>query len=406
MRPIERTRPASMTALLLLIALVATPALAAEPESTHRVEFEFGLGFDTNPTLAPSRPYFDQNSESTVTPLVQGSLYAPLSLLGRHVAPYGVGRNAFVTEYDARGNFFVESFANSADETFARFKPGLRFGLAEPGGAERHVTLAPFVSYNKELYFDRDTGFEATSSGQDVSDRYTYMAIGGEAALAFEVAKQVDLELSGLYEGRDYETVPGLEAFDHDRLRGSAGVGLRLSRHLRLGLEYGYQKRTYGERHARSLDGESDASNPLLAYGYAESGATLTLKPTRAWSIEARAKTTAREDLHEGYNDYDQRSLRLRTTVRTQRAKLRASFQAFEREFDRAFIFDEEFDPRDGSPNPLKHYDGTDAELTAEWIFPRVWRLVVSLRRTEQTAADPRLDHERDQVSFALVFAP
>lgn len=403
----RRRRFALDMATLLVAACLAPAALAqGEKSSSHSVEFEFGIGYDSNPTLAPSADYFDQNSESTVEPLVKGSLFAPLRLTGRHVAPYGDGWNAFVTRYDARGNFFVESFANSADETFARLAPGVRFGFSDPEEHERHLTLSPFVSYNKELYFDRDTGLEASTGGESVADRYTYMALGSELTLAFEAAKFLDLELTGLYEARDYETVPGLEAFDHDRMRAEAGAQFRLSRSVRLALDYGYQLREYGERHARSLDGESDAANPLLEYGYTDARATLRVRPTRDWTVEASIKSTDRVDRFEGYNDYSQQTLRLRTSIRTPKLRLRASVKSWEREFERAFIFDEPTDPRDGSPNPLKLYDGLDAQLSAEWVFPRVWRFVASFRHTEQETADPRLAYERDQVSFALVFAP
>ena len=396
--------PAALT-LLLGGLLFSAPALAAgSPENHFRLEL--GISYDSNPFLTPSAPYFDQNSENTLEPEAQPTFFLPLRVKGEHILPFPGGRNYVYSRYEVRANLYDKAFSRNADELFLRFAPGMRFGLGGPGGRERYLTVTPFVSHNKEIYFDRDTGLAVSTDGEDISSRYSYNALGTVAELQMEASNAFQLYIEGLYEKRNYESVPELESFNHDRVHVEGGMTVKLGRRARLTLDYGYRLQRYDERHARSLAGESDDINSLLEYGYTNLGAKMKLRPTSAWTVDIVWRRTDRDDRFSGYNDYAQDTYKLRTTVRTGPFEIGVHTKSWQRRFENAFIFDSPTDPRDGNANPSKSYDTIAAELYGKLRISQSWRFIMRVERTDQKTADPRLAYERDQLLLGLEWSP
>jgi hypothetical protein len=115
---------------------------------------------------------------------------------------------------------------------------------------------------------------------------------------------------------------------------------VRLARPVRLFVEYSHEIHDYLGRQARSLDGERLETNPPLEYVYRTFRTNLRVRPVRSWTLNASWTHRERDDVYLHYNDYTQDSLRIRSTVRTGKLYCRLSLKYWERDFVRAFIFD------------------------------------------------------------------
>ncbi|MHC5066852.1 MAG: hypothetical protein ACYTG5_23095, partial [Planctomycetota bacterium] len=168
----------------LVLFLVSSVVPAAE------LEAEVGIGYDDNPFLTPEDAYFDQNQMEIVDPEGQSGFFLPVSMRGDLELPRSVGRSRFILGYRLRANLYGDSDTSNADETFAKVEPGYQLRLDEEH--ERLLKVFPFAAYNKEIYFDRDTGLGSESGSADASDRYTYLALGGEIQLEYEVTRMFE----------------------------------------------------------------------------------------------------------------------------------------------------------------------------------------------------------------------
>lgn len=370
----------------------------------HDFKLEVGIAYDSNPFLAPDDPYFDQNQSSMVIPESRSGFMIPARIDGDVRLPIGEGARSFVTRYRLKGAVYPESDTSNADEAYAKLEPGFRFRIGDSEKRDRFFDVRGFASYNKEIYFDRDTGDDSTVSDVDVSNRYTYNAVGAAAVLDYEISKVVSLTIEGEAEQRDYEDPGELESFDHDRLTAGAEIVLRMARSARLYLDYEYEVRDYSDRHARSLDGDDPDTNPLLEYTYSRFTTTLRLKPVRPWTLELRWRRGDRSDGFLDYNAYDRDTYRVRSTVKTDRGQWRLTAEYGERDYEHAFIFDEPFDPSTGQPNPLKSHEVVDLELDGRLSWTRHLRPLIRIDFVDQESADPRYEYQRTRGMVGLEF--
>lgn len=377
------------TTILCASAIPATSEEEGENKSSrnHSVSFDYGLGYDTNPFLAPSDSYYDQNAGQVVQPVAVSGLFSPLRLDGLMTT-----RRTFVS-YKLDGDIYPASETRNAENFFLRVAAGLKLEFAK-GRFQKSFHFGPYAVQNKEVYFDRDTGLAGQSSGVDVSDRYEYRALGGMAELELEINRVVELSLEGSAEHRDYEQVEGIESFDHDVVKASAQIDLRLARPASIFLGYGYQTRLYAERHARDLDGSSSDLHPPLEYSYAAPEAGIRFRNSGRWRLAIGWERVERTDEHLGYNDYIQDRYTLRQSFGGQRWTLKLFGRYRERTFPRAFIFDNPTSPEDGAPNPRKAYQRVESGLELEIAWNH-FRLVIGGRNDEQATTDPRFAYVR-----------
>lgn len=382
--------------MVVTLAMISpNPAFAAP--LTHTIRGETGIGYDSNPFLAPDDPYFDMNSGRWVTPERQGGFFTPVRLTGGLVQPLGVRGHRFITEYRADGDFYTAESISSADEAFLKVEPGFLFNLDYKSSRNRVFDIRAYGSYNRDLYYDRDTGLPATSGGVDVSNRFKYRAAGLELNFDYEVTRRLRFYFSARGEIRDYDDPEVVDPFDQDRLRTEMGTTLRFSRQVRLDLGYLYEIRDYSERTARSLDGNTAVGNPLLRYEIDSLVTNLRLRPLRPWRLELIYEHTKRADTFVDYNTYAQDKVRLRSTVRQGKVQWRLEFEYWERDFDNAFIFDEPIDPQTGLLNPNKFYETLEIGLEGYFPIKRHLRLYTAVEYVDQTANDPRFDYDRDR---------
>jgi hypothetical protein len=379
------------------LSLLAAASEVAEEEkkkssASHAVSFDYGVGYDTNPFLAPSESYYDQNSSQIVQPVAVSGLFSPFRLDGLMTT-----RHSFVS-YHLNGDLYPDSETRNAENFALRVSTGLKFDFGH-GPHNRSLKFGPYAVHNREVYFDRDTGLAGQSGGVDVSDRYEYRALGGETELDLEVNRVVDLSLEGAAERRDYERVEGIESFNQDIVKAAAQIDIRLARPASIYLGYGYQSRLYQERHARDLGGDSSDTHPPLKYSYAVQKAGIRFRNAGRWRLAIGWERIDRTDEYLGYNDYIQDRYKLRQTFGGQRWTLELFGGYRVRTFPTAFIFDNPTSPQDGTPNPRKAYERVESGFEVEIAWNH-FRLVVGGRHDEQETTDPRFGYVRSRATI------
>jgi hypothetical protein len=392
---------------MALISATACLTAMAQGPTTHTIRGEVGAAWDSNPFLTPDEPYYDLNRREWVHPERQPGFFSPVRVTGGLLIPVGRRGHRFVTEYRADGDFYGGETNGSANEAFLKVAPGYVMDLGFGSKRTRTFDIRGFGSFNRDLYFDRDTGLPAESDGLDVSNRFNYLAAGLDFQLDYEVSKPFRFYIEGRAETRDYEDLedPDVDPYDHDRVRGEVGTVLRLSSKTRVYLSYRFEVRDYDFRQARSLDGESAPDNPLLRYETGTVATTIRWRPIRPWRLEAIYERSERDDVYVHYNDYAQDKLRLRSTVREGGTQWRLTVEYWERDFADAFIFDDPIDPMTGLPNPKKHYETWEFEFEAYFPFKRHMRWLTKIEWVDQTTTDPRFDYDRLRLTGGLELA-
>jgi hypothetical protein len=382
---------------ILLVVLIAAAAPAALADEAG-IKLEVGVAFDDNPFLTPSEPYFDQFDEVIVEPVPSSGFFVPLTVSG----DYRVGVNSrWVLDYRLRHHAYGEE-QKSADETYARVATGLEWATARKRGRENVFFLLPYAAYRKEIFFDRDTGVGEVIGFEDASDRYTYLATGGDIGFSSRLSRTVQWELAARYEQRDYEDVPSLTTLDHQRYRVGAELSVRFHRRLKLYLDYRYQLLDYEERPSRGLDGGIAGDGPPLEYGYHLAGATFRVKPADTWTLHFDVDYGQRIDAFQGYNDYASRGGGLRLRWGRRRTRFLLDLRHRRREYPRAFIFDKEVNPGTGLENPKKAYDTADARVRIELPSFLCSRFFLEVEGRLQEAADPRYTYQRLRAGTGL----
>ncbi len=398
-----RCRVAAMLAFAALAVAVPAVVPAAEgSEAQHEFDIEGGVGYDGNPFLTPDDPYFDQRAETTVDPETKSGLFVPFEVRGRSGI---VRRNTrFVLPYKFRTAIYPDSELKNANEYFARIRPGVEWIVGRRGTRENTVGLAPVVTYNKEIYFDRDTGAENDVGGTNLSDRYTYFAAGLEFAYHGRTHERLEWDVELLAEKRDYNEIQGISSLDHDRFEADVDVEIDLSDKVALELGVLYRVQDYVDRPSRNLDGQLLSSNPLLQYTYLDLAATLRVRPNRRWWLYFDLLRRDRTDEYVGYNDYAQDAARVRAVYDRDSFRVRVAVRRWNRDYDRAFIFDLPENPQDQSPNPLKTYETLDVDVRVDVPLGPRWRIFGELDFRDQDTADPRYAYTREELSAGLAW--
>jgi hypothetical protein len=378
----------------MLLAAAAPAALADEAG----YQLEVGVTFDDNPFLTPSEPYFDQFDEVIVEPVPSSGFFVPFTMSGDYRAG---GNTRWALDYRLRHHAYGEE-QKSADETFARIATGLEWVAARKRSRENVLFVVPYAAYKQEIFFDRDTGVGEVISFEDASNRYTYLATGGDVGFSSRLSRTVQWELAARYERRDYEDVPSLTTLDHQRYRVGAELSVRLHRRLKLYLDYRYQVLDYEERPSRDLDGGIASDDPPLEYGYHLAGATFRVKPADTWTLYFDMDYRQRIDAFQGYNDYALRSGRLRLRWARGQSRFRLDLRYRQREYPRAFIFDKEVNPGTGLENPTKAYDVAEARVRGELPSFARSSFFVEAELRLQEAADPRYTYDRLRIGTGL----
>ena len=386
-------------ALLLVSTLLICPAaLAGESET----ELEVGIGYDDNPFLTPGQAYFDQFALVIIDPVRQSGFFVPARIKGSYSSD-GDNRR-FIMDYRLRHDAYLDSDTGNADETNARVASGLEWIMAREGRRENTFFVSTYAGYNKEVYYDRDTGVGQVFTAGDASDRYSYLAYGLETGYRHRTGEKIEYALEGVYEARDYDELAGVRSLDQSRMRVSADIKADLTDSVKLYVDYYYQIRNFDERLSRDLTGALLSTNPTLKYLDHDFGLSLRFRPGNVWRMFLDLDYRIRDDDFTGYNDYRETGYRLRSIWRSGEKRLRAAIRFRDRDYDNAFSFDMPTNPVGGLPNPHKQYEILDIDLKGQLPFWGSANIFVELDYRDQQTTDPRYSYDRLQAIAGLVW--
>lgn len=403
------TGKARILALALIFAAassMAAEAVAAPPKAKEEKQakaasgFSFsaeaGLGYDSNVYKTPDSPYVDfaQTGNPTVNPTQKTGIFAPLALDAEYLRPLSK-KIDLIAEYKFDGNFYFDSALENADEYDHRLSLGPEFAFGKKDSAGGTLYTGVFAGYHKKIYYDRDDGASKVSGTTDISDRYTYSNRGVEFAYNNELYA-FKYDVYGSFENRDYEDPAAVSQYDHDYSVLGAALHYKIADPTRLTVGYRYSSRDYDERPSRDLNGNALTSNPRLEYTYHTFDVTVRQRITEDLVGYVDYTRETRKDEFVGYNDYTLGMYKVRAIYTpTESLRLRLAASYWERDYKRAFAFD----------NPIageKKYDGIGLDAKGEYSHSEHLKFWAEVNYDDQSTTDKRYEYDRYQAMAGL----
>lgn len=379
---------------LLLVALlglsVAGGALAIESSLAGRV----GLGYDSNAFLAPRRSYFDPFAAALATPQRRSGIYFPLTLDGELAG--GARRLQWVSSLNFQGDHYLAGELKNADTYRTDLTTGARYLLRQEGKTQDWIRFGPTLSFNREVYVDRDSGQErtTTTTAESLGDRNRYLRYGAEAELRLRTTP-VRFTLRGRTSRYDYEEVPRLSSLDHRYSRLDLTAEYNLLPATTVGLDGSYYLRRFEDRPPRDLQGNLVAAAPDRDYRFYGAGLNLEQRVNRNWKLILEYDLLQREDDFVGYHDYTYRRYQLRSRHRSAPGELDLRLARWKRDYPRAFAFDDPAFAR-------LSYRAWEGEAEARRPLGGRWSLWGRYEFLRQQATDPRYTYDRHQFAVGL----
>ncbi len=365
--------------------------------SPWSLAIEAGLGYDSNAYLAPSEPYIDYApaTDTPVTPTIHSGVFIPVGLRARYNGRAPGQDSGLIADYAFDAALYPDSETGNADEYNHRASVGLQKLLNKKGFREDTFTVAPYLKIHDKTYFDRDTGVPMATGGTDLSDRYSYRAVGVDAELDHETAA-LPHKLRANYAKLDYdEPTPTSTSYDHTYYLLGGDVDLKLARRMKVILSYDYYVRDYDERNARDLTGAL-VRGSTRKYTYSNIGASLRSSFSNHWVAYLDYELTDRTDDYVSYNDYTQNSYGARVIYdNDQRVRVRARARWWERDYDNAFAFDDQNQPR-------MTYDAIELALRGDYKLDKNYGVWAEFRSWDQDTTDLRYRYDRYQTMVGV----
>ena len=405
--------------VLLVAALVFSgsvgAATAAKSEDTSESvlktglqwDAQVGLGYDSNIYRAPGKPYIDYGKKCDpaevanceiredgelhqfVEPEKKSGLLIPAEINLEYVNSLNE-KNYLVTSYKFDGEFYTESKYDNANNYAHKFRFGNEHVYKNVGSKINSIYAGGLFEHKKRLYLDRDTGEEQTSSGNiDVSNRYTYDAIGVEADYKNRISKlQYDIE--AMWSERDYEDPVAVSQYDHTYYRLGGDVKYQVAKPTKVTFGYKFYVYDYDERPARSADGRLLKSNPTRKYDYNVFDITLRHRFSKSWLAYFDYERKIRKDKYVGYDDYtkDLFKVRLHYDI-NKNNKIKVSYAYWERDYPNAYAFDNQ------AIGIAKQYDGTDLKVSSTTKLDKNKSIIVDFKYVDENTTDLRYDYDR-----------
>lgn len=350
------------------------------------VSVEAGLGYDSNVFLTPENPYVDLAQPLTplVTPDKQTGFFIPLGLGAEYLRPMGTGAR-LLSDFGFDAQVYEPSIDN-ANLYDLEFTLGPEFDVTKNSS----LYAGLIVGYHREIYYDRDDGLNKVSGATDISDKYTYSNAGAELLYKHDLGK-LDYEVFASFEKRDYDDPVVVSQYDHDYIKFGGSVDYALADWTKVSAGYKYTIRDYNDRKARDLGGNLLASNPLLEYTYHTIDLTLRQRVSKSFVAYVDYTRQDRKDEFVGYNDYGMNRYKVRAIYTpTEELRLRVAASYWDREYDRAFAFD---DPAGGR----KDYNGITFDAGAEYAYGKQLSFWADLNYDSQDTTDKRYEYDRAQ---------
>jgi hypothetical protein len=366
-----------------------------------------GLGYDSNIYRAPGESYIDYGKRCDpavvanceirddgqfhqyVEPEKKSGLLIPAELDLEFVKSLSE-KNYLVTTYKFDGEFYTESKYDNANNYSHRIRLGDEYVFNHVGRKVNSLYAGGLYEHKKRLYLDRDTGEEQTSSGNiDISNRYTYDAIGLEADYKNRISKwQYDVEAK--WSERDYEDPVQVSQYDHTYYRLGGDVKYQVAKPTKLTVGYKFYVYDYDERPSRDSNGNLFLSNPTRKYEYNVFDVTVRHRFSKAWLAYIDYERKTRTDKYVGYDNYtkDLFKLRLHYAI-NKNNKIKVSLDYWERNYPNAFAFDNDV------IGIQKKYDGTDFKVSSTTKLDKNKSIVVDFKYVDENTTDLRYDYDR-----------
>lgn len=371
-------------ALLLLIVLAASPSVAG---TSYSVEAESGLGYDSNAFLAPTKDYFDPFQGEIIKPDKKSGVFIPLGIDAEYV--FGPERIKLESSFDFEGKRYLKDELGNADTYQAEIESGVEFLLKKKKGYRDTFYLGPNISYNKQIYFDRDTGQErlTRTTEEDLADRFEYLRYGLETKLRMRTLP-IRYSLQADLRKYDYQEVPILSSLDYTYYRLGGEAEFDISRSTEIEVSVDYFGRDFEDTRARGLDGDL-VDGTDRKYSYYQLGTALQQEIGRDWKVYFYYDYLARDDEHVGYNDYSRNRYRVRSRYNDEVDRtLDIEFTYWDRNYPNAFAFDDPDFSR-------KSYITREVEIEGGIPFSKSWKFLMTYEYINQNSSDPRFDYER-----------
>lgn len=386
-------------AIAVITTLAGGIAVAAEGTDATTVNWsiETGLGYETNAYHAPDHDYVDYYADPlgsvTVSPKEQAGIFIPLKINAAMVNPIAA-QTDLVAGYKFSGYYFPAGALNDASSTDHEVTVGADSKLGKDGKQGKSYA-GVFVRSHDKVYVDRDSGDPKTSSaGLDVSNRYSYQSFGVEGDYERKLSRKNAVGVKGAYETLDYATPDAWSEYDHKYTMLGAYWDHNLAKGTKLKLGVTRETRDYKYRHSYNATGALLASNPLLVYTY--TGYDIGVRHRFSDSTVAYLdyEMLRRRDNNVGYNDMNQRQVKLRLIHDlNDQFRLRAKVALTDPDYLNAFNFE---DPAQGS----KSASATDLQLRGEYRYTDHKTYYLELERNRHDNTDDRYQYNNSAVKL------
>ncbi|MDX8385977.1 MAG: hypothetical protein R8M11_05625 [Gallionella sp.] len=389
-------------AMILSATAVAAPNLIESDLGSLNVNWSAstGLGYDSNVFRAPSAAYNDLTAAAAgalVTPKKESGFFIPYEVKAMAEKTHSQDMD-LIGSVSMDGSLYLGGLANANEFNFD-LAGGVKRVLKQKNKTENSLYFGVLLGKHQQIYVDRDSGLNKTTptSGIDISGRYSYNSIGGEAEYQFRVGN-IDYGINGKLIINDYQDPDAVSSEDHNLLSLGADASIPVSDQTKLDLSYSHKVRDYSKRHSRDATGLLSVANPLLNYSYDSFGLTVRNRISPQWVVYGDYHYRLRTDNHVGYNNYSRNRIGGRVLFTQARIKGRLSVHYWTRDYANGFAFDV---PAGGA----KTYSSLDFKLKVELKQTNNTALWTELVYDSQTATDLRFDYVRTQLMAGMNWA-
>jgi len=276
---------------------------------TYSASIEAGLGYDSNPFLTPSKPYFDFTNSGggiLIQPNIQSGIFVPIKAKGDY--EYRLKKDIrLLADIKYEGKYFIDSALENANQYKTEAHAGARFRFNKYKRETNNFEVKAVVGNVHRIYVDHDDGsLKLTGTAlNDQSNRYQYTKVGVEIAYNYAF-KKIDLLAQLRHEDRDYAEPESWSSLDHTYSRFKLQGGYKFTKALHIGAYYEYSLRDYRERKSYEIDpdGTIHLRNPGVNYIYNDVKTFLDYKLTKRYKTGLSYLLSARNDDNVGYSDY------------------------------------------------------------------------------------------------------
>jgi len=392
-----------MFVVAMTLSAWASAATAPETDANNiKWSASTGVGYDSNVYQAPGSAYTDYaafplGSNPVVNPKIKSGLFVPYEV--KMAAEKINDQNSrLLGSASLDGIFYAGGGLSDANEYNLGLKGGPEYVISSKEKSEDTVYVGAVLEKHKQVYVDHDSGaIKTTTSGADISNRYSYTSIGVEAKYKHTIGR-IDYGVNGQYILNDYEDPIVVSQLDHSYYTLGADASIPVANKTRLNLSFDHKVRDYSKRHAHDAQGIYSSANPLLLYTYNVVGVSLRNRISPDWLLYLDFDHTQRADGYVSYNDYNENRYGIRVLYEQGRLKARLAMHHWGRDYPNGFAFDV-------AGQGSKTYNGNVLKFKAELEQTRNSSFWTELLYKAQHTTDLRYDYVRTQVMAGMSWA-